>query len=367
MRILFSGAPAGGHLYPMLPLVRAAADAGDEVLIFTGRTGGHVAPDWRVIEHGHSMDELLSEAKTRMAGDDGTDPGAGSIELFGGVRLEGAATDSGIAAARSFSPDLIVAEAFDQVGPFLAGVLGVPHVTHALTGPVPPGMMAAIAARADAVFRRHGVARASRIALIDPFPDVLISAEERQVDGDRLPIRPAVHSENLPQPTLPAENAGRPRVLVSLGTAVADRDALQGLVAAALDAGADAIVTAPRGIEMPEFHRPHVTWVGFSPLNNLLSHVDAVVSAGGTGTSLAALAEGLPLVIRPFLADQPWNAKRLQDREVAVVVDGQQDAAVAIRRVLTDPRYRANAQALQRTIAELPSAAEVLERVRLLV
>jgi UDP:flavonoid glycosyltransferase YjiC (YdhE family) len=51
--------------------------------------------------------------------------------------------------------------------------------------------------------------------------------------------------------------------------------------------------------------------IGFVPLARLLPEVDAVIGAGGSGTVQATLAAGLPMVLRPVLADQPWTAQRV--------------------------------------------------------
>jgi hypothetical protein len=364
MRILFCAAPAGGHLFPMLPLAHAAVDAGDDVAILTGRGGGAIVPGWTVFEHGPSMAEALAQAAEKFSGDDGTQPGAATIELFGGIRVEGAAADGALGAARSFAPDLIVAEAFDEVGPFIASVLGVPYVAHALTGPVPPEILAAIADRADVVIAGSGAVRAPRTALVDPFPEILLADAERSDAADRLPIRPAVHAEEGEAPPFARGAEGRRRVLVSMGTVVTDLDVVRPLADAAVRAGAEAIVTTPRDVAADAEDRAHERWVGFAPLSELLPHVDAVISAGGTGTVLAALSAGKPLVIRPLLADQPWNARRLQERGVAVTVDEVPDAESAVRSVLADDRYRTSARDLQSAIRALPTPTDVLAQLR---
>jgi UDP:flavonoid glycosyltransferase YjiC (YdhE family) len=364
MRILFCAAPAGGHLFPMLPLAHAAADAGDEVAILTGHGGAAFVPGWTVFEHGPSMAEALARTAEIFPGEDGTQPGAATIELFGGIRVEGAAADGALDAARSFTPDLIVAEAFDQVGPFISSVLGVPHVVHALTGPVPPEMLAAIADRADAVITGSGAVRAPRTALVDPYPEILLALAERSHATDRLPIRPAVHAEKAEAPPFTPGAEGRPRVLVSMGTVVTDLDVIRPLADAAVRVGAEAIVTTPREVPADGQDRAHERWVGFSPLSELLPHVDAVISAGGTGTVLAALSAGVPLVIHPLLADQPWNARRLQERGVAVTVDDVRDAENAVRSVLADDRYRTSARELESGIRALPTAGDVLVQLR---
>src|SRR3569833_3632569 len=53
------------------------------------------------------------------------------------------------------------------------------------------------------------------------------------------------------------------------------------------------------------------------PHDWLFPHVAAVVHHGGAGTTAAAVRAGLPSVVVPFFADQPFWAARLQERGVA--------------------------------------------------
>ena len=88
----------------------------------------------------------------------------------------------------------------------------------------------------------------------------------------------------------------------------------------------------------------------------------AVVSHGGSGTMLGALAHGAPLVLLPQGADQFDNAGLCRDAGVALVLPSDADAGsirAALERVLGEPGFRARAGALAAEIAALPSAGEV--------
>jgi UDP:flavonoid glycosyltransferase YjiC (YdhE family) len=374
MRILFAGVPLAGHLFPMLPLADAAEASGHDVAVLTGEGGAALLPGRHVLEAGPSVAQALAET-ARRTGADGRDPGASAAELFGGVRVDLGA-DLALQAARTFAPDLVVHELVDRVGPLVAASLGVPRVVHGLSGPIPPDLMAAIDARAQETFTQRGLSPTERLALVDPFPDALLDEVERDVSPDRITIRPWVHRAHGASPTRPVGSSTpgpRPVVLVSLGTSVDEPALLTQLVDAVLRAGADALVThdRPAGVRGPDEAAaatgPRAHWLGFVPLADLLGGVDAVVSAGGTGTVLAALTEGLPLVVRPFLADQPWNAARLAARGVAVPIDEPADAEDAVRRVLTEPYYRESALAVSQAIAAMPDAVTVWHRLAQLI
>ncbi len=100
------------------------------------------------------------------------------------------------------------------------------------------------------------------------------------------------------------------------------------------------------------------------PLAPLLRRCDAVICHGGTGTMLAALTAGLPLVLAPQGADQFDNARACQQAGAARVLMPEQVTPTAVRDAVRavlaagSPEHAA-AQALAREIAVMPSAAEV--------
>ena len=66
---------------------------------------------------------------------------------------------------------------------------------------------------------------------------------------------------------------------------------------------------------------PHVRVERFLPQSDVLARCSAVVSHGGSGSVLGALAHGLPQVLIPMGADQPLNAARCEQLGVARVLD----------------------------------------------
>jgi UDP:flavonoid glycosyltransferase YjiC (YdhE family) len=94
---------------------------------------------------------------------------------------------------------------------------------------------------------------------------------------------------------------------------------------------------------------------------------DVVVCHGGSGTTMAALTRGLPMVVVPLFADQMHNAARVEAIGAGLVVDPREAAtgiAAAVQRVLVDPSYATGAREVAAELAGLPSAADVLAAVR---
>ena len=115
---------------------------------------------------------------------------------------------------------------------------------------------------------------------------------------------------------------------------------------------------------------PHIRVERFLPLAHLLPRCDLVVCHGGSGTTLAALAHGLPLVIVAMGADMPDNAARCEALGVGRTLPPADCTPEAVRdhvrALLADPAYRANAARLRDATAALPGmerAVELLERL----
>jgi UDP:flavonoid glycosyltransferase YjiC (YdhE family) len=377
MRILFSGHPLAGHLLPMMPLADAARAAGHETAMLTsGDLAALVAPV-RVLHAGPSIEEMADETLRRTGS---SQPAPETMELFAGVRVELSfleaqravelcaglrvelSFDEALRQVSAFGPDLMVCEEYDFVGPMVAAALGVPWAAHAIMGPLPEPFWREMRERVAREYRSRSLTATERIALVDPYPDALRSPAE-QPPADRISIRPAVNEHGPARQAEPDLQPGHPCALVTLGTTVNDSVALSALASSLAAAGFTVIVTAQREDLSADIDQDRVRPVGFVPLAKLLPRVDLVVTAGGTGTVLATLSRGLPMVIRPFFADQPWNAARLAHRGAAIVIDDVAESGAAARRITDNPAYKEAAKSVAAELASLNSPETVLRRL----
>jgi MGT family glycosyltransferase len=93
----------------------------------------------------------------------------------------------------------------------------------------------------------------------------------------------------------------------------------------------------------------------------VLPRCRTVISHGGSGSVLAALSYGLPSVLLPMGADQPWNARRCEELGVARVLDPVSATPADVRAaVAATPACRAAAARVQREIARLPAPSDVV-------
>ena len=106
-------------------------------------------------------------------------------------------------------------------------------------------------------------------------------------------------------------------------------------------------------------------WVSHA---DLLPRCAAVVTMGGQATVLAALQAGVPLVVVPTTWDKPDNAQRVVEAGAGLRLSPRhctpERLRAAVRRVLDEPAFRANARRIARQFAAAPGpsrAAELIE------
>jgi UDP:flavonoid glycosyltransferase YjiC (YdhE family) len=366
MRVLFTAVPIHGHVLPLVPLAEAVAAAGDEAAVVVPPSLAGLLGALPVRPGGPEIGELLAENERRTGGADLLDLSDVSpiASLFAATRVD-LTFDTVLAAATGFGAEAIVADEYDTVGPMVAATLRLPLVQHAIGLPVsPPALGPAMEDLLAPRYAGRGLARAARVALVDPWPPALQGAGWTP-PGDRLAVRSRAYEGSGPD-DLPAHGP-RPRVLVTLGTVLLDAGLLDALVdtVAALD-GVEVLAAVPPGADRPLTDaRPNVRFVGFVPMARLLATgPSVVVAAGGAGTVLAALSHGIPMVLWPKGAEKPMNAERVAAAGAGLVVDDPSGSAGAVREVLSDPSYRTGAGRIAEQIRATPEAAEVWPAVR---
>ena len=108
---------------------------------------------------------------------------------------------------------------------------------------------------------------------------------------------------------------------------------------------------------------PHVRLESWVDQAAVLDRCTAVVSHGGSGTFLGALARGLPQLCVPQAADQFRNADAGLRAGAALVLRPDElsaDAvASAVRELMEEPTVRARARVVAEEIAEMPSPEDV--------
>jgi UDP:flavonoid glycosyltransferase YjiC (YdhE family) len=373
MRMLFTAGPLVGHVFPMLPLMYAARDAGHEVVM---ATGADMVPDlqrrgfptWAV---GPGLGEFVAEltsASAVPAASHEEQLGRDAVHLFAQPSVR-RALDL-IPRAAAWGPDIVISEITELAGREVACATGALYATHGF-GTHVPGTSALAAVMFDHVSaelgtpnRRHAFETG---LYIDPCPPGLQSPEFGEMDVRS--IRPGPGGidpgERLPPQFL--ELPDRPLVYVTLGTVYNDPDLARSVLDAIQDLPISIAVTTGPGIDPALLGRrpANVAAAPFVPQSLLLPLASAVVSHTGSGTMLGALAAGLPQVCLPQGADQFANAERLHAIGAGIRLlpdDVTPDRLrAAVSSVLDDPAYADAATAMKAEIAAMPSAADVLD------
>ena len=350
MKIVFASLPAYGHLYPLLPLALACAEAGHDVVVAAGEpfTGTLPVPTAAGIVDGVVLHDIEQET---FRNHPGLEPGP----EFAGLMF-GETTVRHVAPAlrelfAGVEPDLVVHEHLNIGAAVVAAEHGVRAIAFGLGQWLPP---------VRSFYEIAGADPAMPGGYLDPMPAALQNPVP--LPATRLPIRPVPWAPDMPSWVPPT----RRTVYVTLGTvAFGAVEVLRRAVLETASHDVDVLVAVgPKGDpallgDVP----PNVRLEQFVPQASVFGHVDLAVHHGGAGTMLGAYAAGLPQLILPQGADQFFNAAAVRRAGAGLTLtnDEQTPGAIsaAVGRLLADGPERATAQAIAKDIAAMPSPAEV--------
>lgn len=377
MRVLFSSTAGAGHFAPLLPVAAACAAAGHEVLVATPPSFEGPVRD-AGYEHwafDPPRDEDLAAVWARLPSLSFEEANAVVMrEVFGTLDAT-AALPRLREACEAWRPDLVVRDPGELGSAVAAELAGVPAVRVASSlASVEEMAVGHVAPAVDTLRRSVG---------LDPDP-----GGDRLRASPYLTMFPASFEDPVgaPQPDtrrfadpswgdapgpggapLGPDGDG-PLVYVTFGSVAGGLGMAVAAYRAALEAlaGLDvrALLTVGHGTDLdalgPVPANVHVErWV---PQADVLAQAAAVVCHGGSATTLGVLAAGLPQVVVPLFADQPYNAARVEATGAGVVVrppdPGQ--LAAALDRVLADPSFGAAAAGLAGEMHAQPPAASLV-------
>ena len=361
MRILFSFTGGRGHVEPLIPLAEAARAAGHTVA-FGGRAS--ILPavealgfDAFATEPGvqHERQPLQPLDLQREIDD----------FLYGFVGRSRERTPGVVELCREWHPDLVVGEETHYGALAAAELLGLPFASVVVLAAGTLGTPELVAEPLRRVREELGL-----------HPDSDPSMLSRELVLAPLPPRFRDPAFPLPETTAyfrpfedaPAPYEGPPRVYFTLGTVfnLESGDLFSRVLAGLADVDAEVVATVGAEIDPAELGPlpPRIRVERFVPQAEILGRCSAVVSHGGSGSVLGALAHGLPQVLIPMGADQPLNAARCEQLGVACLLDPvaatAEDVRAAVTAVLEQPSYREAAERLRAEFAALPGPAHAV-------
>ncbi len=183
----------------------------------------------------------------------------------------------------------------------------------------------------------------------------------------RLPPDP---SYRAPEDLAAFLESGTPPVYVGFGSmTVKDPEGLTKLILEALDrAEVRGVVSAGwAGLNASE-RNANVHFVGNVPHAWLFPRMAAVVHHGGAGTTASSFLAGVPTVVCPFIADQPFWAQRSVDLRVGAppVPRKKMTAerlAASIRVAVGNPTIKENATALAARLSQEDGVATAIRHI----
>jgi MGT family glycosyltransferase len=158
-----------------------------------------------------------------------------------------------------------------------------------------------------------------------------------------------------------------PLVLVALSSTFQDHaGCLQRIVDGLATLSVRAVVTTGPALDPGAVTAPaNISVVAAAPHSAVLREAAAVVTHGGHGTVVRALAAGVPALVLPHGRDQADNAARLTSRGAGLQLkNGASPKAIAsaVRQLLAEPKFRTDAERLGETIRrDAASGAAVAE------
>ena len=382
MRVLFTCIQGYGHLHPMLPLARALEGSGHEVAFSSSerfcpriREAGFSAfpagPDLAEVH-----EQALHRTEAATFGPD--DPWRFGALLFAGVAGPAKAADL-TEVVKDWNADLVVHDATDFAGPVAAARAGVRYVHHSFGALLPPDFWMLGGDLMAPTWKQSGLTPEPlggmfRHLYLDICPPSFQAPHARHLDKAHS-LRP-VPFDTTVESTLPPwvdTLEGRPTVYVTLGTIDNHAPGVFETVLEGLrDEPINVVVTVGHTRDPAELgpQPDHVHVERYIPQSLLFPRCDAVVAHGGSGTTLSALAAGLPLLLLPQGANQFWNAERAVELGIGSRLLPEELDPAAVRReartLLQEPSYRSRAQAIRHEIEQMPGpevAVELIERL----
>jgi UDP:flavonoid glycosyltransferase YjiC (YdhE family) len=365
--------PWEGHFRPLLPLAHALSARGHDVAFAAAAEWEPRAEEegFPLLAAGMTRDEgvaLFAPFREQMFQLPPAERRTHQFSLLFARFHAPAKLPEVIGVARSWRADAIVYDSCDLAAPIAAASLRLPSVNHSFGAMIPLAALDAAGEYLEPLWRGEGLepdpyAGAFRGLFVDLAPPSFAWEQPR---GRVVRLRPVPDTTASP-PAWLAE-LEPPLVYVTMGTVYNEPELFRPLLDG-LDGYGSALVTVGRNVEPAALGSlpPRVRVERFVPQAHVLARAAAVVSHGGSGTTLGALAHGLPLVLVPQAADQFDNAVRAETAGAAVVLRPGEVSAESVRgalaRVLGEPAFAEAARAIAAEIEEMETVEEAATAV----
>lgn len=373
MRILFTYIGGLGHFHPLVPVARAAADAGHRVAVAgSGRLTAYVeAEGFEAIATSPPRPLDEPAAKRDLTPLLPVDARTAEVEFAQNFADKGARRHADAIGEhiRDWAPDVVVRDEADLGSAIAAEVWGLPVASVQVLAAGTLMRPDLISPPLQAIRLEHGLSvdpglgLVTRDLVLSPFPPSFRSPDSPfPLPSGTLAFRAGVVPDATPR------SSRRQRVYATLGTVfgLESGDLFERLLSGLADVDADVLVTVGWHLDPADLgpQPPHVSVQRFVPQGQALREADVVVSHGGSGALMGALSHGLPSVLLPLGADQPHNAERARELGLAHVLDAAavtpEEISASVRAALVDEDLALSARRMAAEIAALPGVEDVV-------
>lgn len=370
MKVLLTSTQGEGHVRPLVPYAQALARLGHEVAVaapddaaailgkaglehhsFPGISGEEIVAIWAPLWASKVPHEAMLRAGT-----------PDMFIRFGARRALPAVNEI----VKRWRPELILRESYEFTGHIVAQAHGIPHIRVNVSNcQVEAKIIDFVAEAVDQLRSEAGLTPDGGAAL---WAEPVYTAFPFGFDGDArhgkgTPLFRVGSGIGGPPPATDwVPKGGRPLVYVTFGTLVSARPGRDNVLRVALDAAADldaeVLMTTGRAFDIsslgviPDNAAVH----HFVPQAAVFPHATAMLCHGGSGTLLGGFAAGLPQVIAPLGADQPYNADLTASGGFGLRVDATSadEMRSALGQVLSRPDFTAAARGLSDELRAMP-------------
>lgn len=301
MRVLVASTVGSGHFRPLVPWIEAAVAAGHEVVVAGSSGLAEMAGQWAFHDCGAPDPEEVSALWARLFDPEIQEPQAHVVGNIFTRANAGALVPAMAELVRDLRPDLVVREPMEFASGVVAARAGIRQVRVAISLSAFDRLMFSHAAPVIEEWEPGVAAVLAGSPYLTRFPESLDPPAGPQVRRYRLAD--------------PPPRAADPRfVYATLGTVAPTSAHLIGWFGVISEAvgglAVDTLLTVGREVDpgtVPP--APGLQVESWADQAEALGRAAAIVHHGGSGTTLDALAAGVPQVVVPLMADQSANGE----------------------------------------------------------
>ena len=380
VRVLISTTANEGHFGPLLPVARALVAAGHSVRV--AAPGSFAAAVERAglvhVPFADAPPELIGPVMARLPTLSFDDANATVLrEVFGRIDAQ-AALPAVRAAIEDWRPAVVVREPA-EFGSLAAAVrAGVPHLQVAIGMTEMSRLFVDLTveplselARAAGVPESALVDAAVAEPVLSSVPEVLDRAGDDAYDGGAVAFR---YRDGVTVPAALPPGGGDPAVpwvYVTFGSVTGSLPPFRGVFRQALEGFADlpvrVFMTVGRQVDIADLGPlpANARVEGWWPQQDVLARAAVVLGHGGFGTTMGAVAAGVPQVVVPiFSSDQVVNARHVAamgtGRAVSPGPGAIASACEEVSAILAEPAYGERARSVAGAVATLPQVADAI-------